>query len=158
MLAGAVDAREGLFVEQADQAVAVGDLTERLHDEHVVVNCDVELFEHGCQFELSRRDFVVAGLGRDAELPELLFNFCHELEDAGLDGSKIVIFKLLVLGRRCTEKRATGLQKVWAVLVEILVDQEIFLLGSEGDHDRLFRHAEALHEAHNRGLEGLDRA
>ena len=41
VLAGAVDAREGLFVQQADQTVLFGDLLHDLHGQLVVIVGDI---------------------------------------------------------------------------------------------------------------------
>ncbi len=83
VLAGAVDAREGLFMQQADQAVACGNLLHHLHDELVVVGGDVGGREDRRQLMLGRGDLVVLGLGEDAELPELFVQILHERRRRG---------------------------------------------------------------------------
>ena len=158
MLAGTVDARERLFVEQTDQPVAVGDFAQDLHHEHVVVAGEIQLLEHRRQLELGRGDFIVAGLGRNAELPEFLFDFGHEIQDAHFDRTEVVVLKLLVLRRGRAEHGAAGLHEVGALVVEVLVDQEVLLFGAEGDlHIRLFL-AEVLHQPFHRGRKRLHRA
>ena len=109
MLARAVDARERLLVQQADEAVFFGGVAQHFHYHHVVVVGEVELFEHGGYFKLRGRDFVVARFRRNAEPPKLVVHVGHEVEYARLYGAEIVVFKLLVLLRGRTEKRASGL-------------------------------------------------
>ena len=68
VLARAVDAGEGLFVQQADQAVAAGDVLRAPPSPAVVVGGDVGVLEHRRDLVLGRGDLVVAGLDRDAQL------------------------------------------------------------------------------------------
>ena len=138
VLAGTVDSREGLFMEEADKSVFLGFLPEDFHDEHVVVAGEVEFLEQRGDFILCRSDFVVAGFRRDAESPESLFNIGHEGEDAMSDGTEVVVFKLLVLRRRSAEQGASGLHEVGTCEVEVLVDQEVLLFGAECDFRHMF--------------------
>ena len=131
VLAGAVDAVEGLFVKEADKAVALGRLAQDLHDKHVVVAGEVDVLEERRELELGGGDLVVARLGWDAEAPELVLDLGHEVEDARLDGAEVVVLQLLVLGGRGAEDGAAGLDEVGAAEVEVAVDQEVFLLGAE---------------------------
>ena len=81
---------------------------------------------------LRRRDLVVLGLGEYAELPQRLVHILHVRSDARLDSAEVVILQFLSLGRLGAEERATGELEVNALLVEILVDQKIFLFRSDG--------------------------
>ena len=67
-----------------------------------------------------------------------------------------MVFHLLVLGRGCTEQGATGLVQVRALQVETLVNQEIFLFGTESDGDLLLSDAEETHKAVGGLLESLN--
>ena len=62
MLAGAVHTGKGLFMQQADHAVPLGDLLHRLHDELVLVAGGVRVGEYGGHFMLRRGDFVMLRL------------------------------------------------------------------------------------------------
>ena len=64
----AVDPREGLLVEEPDEAVprAIGSIS--LHRDLLVVGPDVRLLEDRRELVLAGGDLVVAGLDRDAEL------------------------------------------------------------------------------------------
>ncbi len=134
-------------MEEADESVAVGDLAEDFHDQHVVVAAEIEFLEHRGELELRRRDLVVARLGRDAELPKLLLDLAHEVQDAVADRAEVVVLKLLMLRGRRTEKRPTRHHEIGTREVVRLVDQEVLLFRPEGDRDLLFRLAETLHEA-----------
>ena len=68
VLARAVDAGERLLVQQADQAVAAGDVLQHLHRQLLVVGADVRVLEDRRELVLRRGDLVVAGLDRHAEL------------------------------------------------------------------------------------------
>ena len=146
MLAGTVDACEGLFMKQAYQAVLAGLLAQNFHHQHVVVDRQVHVLKQRSQFKLRGRHFVVAGLGRDSQSPEFLFHVAHEIKDTGLDGAEIMVFQLLVLGGRGAEKGATRLDQVRAVQVEVLVNEEVFLFRPQRNGHVFIRKAETLHQ------------
>ena len=52
MLAGAVDPGEGLFVDEADQVMAVGHLFQQLHHQLIVVAGGVGVTVDGCHLML----------------------------------------------------------------------------------------------------------
>ena len=155
VLAGTVDARKRFLVEKAHQTVAVGDFAQNLHYQHVVIAGKVQFFEHRSKFELRRSHFIVPGFGGDAEFPEFLFHFGHEVQNAHLDGPEIVVFKLLVLCRRRAEHGSSGLHKIGALIVKRLVDQKIFLFRSERDCYIGFLLSEAFHQPFDGGGESL---
>jgi hypothetical protein len=78
VLAAAVDAVEGLLVEQAHQAVALGHLAHHLHGQLVVVGGDVGGGEDGGHFVLGGGNLVVLGLGQNAQLPQLVIQLLHK--------------------------------------------------------------------------------
>ena len=147
VLARAVHAGERLLVEEADEPVAVRDLAQHLHHEHVVVAAEVQFLEHRRKLELGGRNLVVACLRRNAELPEFLLDLVHEVEDAGADRTEVVVLQLLPLRTRRAEERAARQHEVGTLGVVLLVDQEVFLLGTERDRDARLALAEALHQA-----------
>ena len=82
VLAAAVEAREGLLVQQGHQAVALGDGRQDVHREHVLVRRDRDALVHGRELELRRRDLVVPRLDRDPEQPQLALEVHHEVQHA----------------------------------------------------------------------------
>ncbi len=69
VFAGAIDAGEGLFMEQTDQSLLVRHSFQGLHHDLVVVGGYIGFCIDGSQFVLCRRYFIVLGLGRNAHLP-----------------------------------------------------------------------------------------
>ena len=130
VLARAVDAGEGLLVEEALHAVLLGDRLEGRHQQLLVVGGDVGALEHRRDLELAGRDLVVAGLGGDAELEELALGVHHEAEHPLGDGAEVVVVELLALGRLGAEEGAAGVEQVGAGEEEVAVDQEVLLLGA----------------------------
>ena len=128
VLAGAVDARERLLGEEADEAVLGGDAAEQRHREHLVVVRDVGGFVDRSHFVLGRSDFVVAGLDRDTEFEALAFGFHHAGEHAIRDGAEVLVFEFLTLGRLGAEEGATTGVEVGTEMEEARVDQEVLLL------------------------------
>ncbi len=135
VLARAVDAGEGFFVEEAGEAVLVGDAAEGFHREHLVIVGEIGVFIDRGDFVLRRCDFVVAGLDGNAELVEFMFGFQHAGQNAFRDAAEIMVFHFLALGRLGAEERAAGVDQVGAGVVEIFVDEEVFLLRTDGGED-----------------------
>jgi hypothetical protein len=94
------------------ESVALGDLLEHLHREHVVVRRDGHLLEDRRELELARRDLVVARLDRDAELPEIVLEVHHEREHALADRTEVVVLELLALRRLRAEERPPAAHEV----------------------------------------------
>ena len=101
----------------------------------------------GATSVLARRDLVVAGLERHADLVELALDFHHEAEDAVGDGAEVVVLHLLALGRLGAEQGAAGVDQVGTAEIELPIDQEVFLLGTAGRDDALRARAEQLEDA-----------
>ena len=137
VLARAVDAGERLLVQQADEAVAAGDAFQRLHQQLLVVGADVGVLEHRRDLVLRRRDLVVAGLDRDAELAHLQLGLEHEGEHALGDRAEVVVVELVAFRRLGAEQGAPGGDQVGALEVVLLVDQEVLLLGADRGEDAL---------------------
>ena len=155
MLAGTVDARERLFMEQADQPVAVRRLPQDFHDQHVVVNGQVQILEDRRQFELRGSHFVMTRFSGNAEAPQRFFNVRHERQNARRDAAEIVVFQLLMLRGRRAVQRTARLQQVRPLQVEFLVNQEIFLFDAQRDLHRLLRLSKAFHQTDNRFFQNL---
>ena len=81
---------------------------------------------------LCGRHLVVLGLGQNAQLPELLVQLLHKGRNAGLDSAEIMVVQLLSLGRLGAEQRAAGKNQILALVIQLLIDQEIFLLRADG--------------------------
>jgi len=135
VFAAAVDAGEGLFMQEQGEIMAVGDALEDLHDEMVAVRPDIGLGVDRHDLELVRRHLVVARLGRDPHLVEFGLGVLHEGQHPLLDGAEIVVLKLLPLGRPRADEGAAGDAQVRTQIVESLVDEKILLLRADGgDH------------------------
>ena len=107
------------------------DFAERRHHELVVVDGDVGVLEVRRHLELARRDLVVSGDDRNAELVQLRLDF----GDAGLhalgNATEVMVFELLAARRRGAQERATAHHQVGAKREVVAVDEEVFLLRSE---------------------------
>ena len=154
VLARAVDGLEGLLVLEAHQAVVAGQQAHLLHGQQVLVDAAVGLGEDGRQLVLGWGHLVVLGLGRHAELPQLVVELLHEVVDRGTDGAEVVLLELLALARRVAEQRATGEHQVETLLVVLLGDEEVLLLGAEGGGDAIGPLAEQIEHAMRLVLDG----
>ena len=115
VLSGAVDALERLFMEQAGKAAAAGYLFHGLHDDLVVVHCQVGLGVDGRQLMLGRSHLVMLGLGRHPQLPELLVKLLHERAHPLPDHAVVVVVHLLALGRHGSEQGAARIDQVFSL-------------------------------------------
>ena len=66
VLAAAIDAVEGLFMQKADQIVAVRYLFHQLHDDLILIAGTVGQREDRRELMLARRHLIVLRLGGDA--------------------------------------------------------------------------------------------
>ena len=139
VLARAVDTRERLLVQQADEAVLARDVLHHLHRQHLVVAADVRALEHGRDLILVRRDLVVTGLDRHAELAELELGLEHVGQDPLGDRAEVVVVELVPLRRLRAEQRPPARHEVGPLEVVLLIDQEVLLLRPDGREDALRR-------------------
>ena len=131
VLSGAVHACKGLFVQQARQTVPRRHHLHDLHRQLVVVRGDVPLGEDRGKLVLCGGGFVVLRFGEDPELPELLVQILHKGRNTRLNHAEVVILQLLTLGRLRAEQRPSRVFQILALIKELLVDQEIFLLRAD---------------------------
>ena len=115
MLTGAVDAGKGLFMQQADETVALGDLLHRLHDELVLIVGGVGVAVDGGHLVLTGGDLVVLGLGEHAELPQLLVQLLHKGRHTRADDAEVVVVQLLTFRGLCAEQGAAAQAQVHAL-------------------------------------------
>ena len=137
MLAAAVHALKRLLVLQADQTVLGCDLLHQLHGQQVVVDGNVGGVEDGSQLMLAGSNFVVLGLGGNAQLPQLFVQFLHKLGDLGTNDTEVVLFQLLTLGRGGTEQGAAGEDQILTGLVILLLNKDCLLYTSPRPRDGL---------------------
>ena len=137
VLAGAVDASVGLFVEQADQAVLACHPLHGLHGQLVLVNSYVGGGEDGRHLMLCGRHFVVLSGGGDAELPQLNVQVVHERTNPFADLAEVVVIQLLPLGSGSAKQGAAGVDQVTALQVLFTIDQEVFLFRTDKGGDLL---------------------
>ena len=164
VLARAVDALEGLLVEQAGEPMMRRRLTQHLHREQVVVDGDVRAREDGRDFVLTWRDLVMLGLRIHTHAPQRVVDLLHEVAHDLTDSAKVMLLELLPLHGVGTKERPAAHDEVGATTVIVLLDEEVFLLGADGGDDlRNIIDAEAgkhalglvgncLHAAKKRGL------
>ena len=132
MLAAAVDAIKGLFMQKAHQTVLGGHFFQDLHRQLVMVGSDVAGGENGRQLVLGRGHLVVFCFGEHAKLPQFVVEILHKGLDAGLDSAKVMILQFLSLGAARSVKRTPCEDEVFALVIQRLVYQKIFLFRADG--------------------------
>ena len=136
VLTAAVDAGEGLLVQQAGEAVLFGRALEHGHDQLLVIGRDVGGLMHRSDLELARGHLVVAGLRGNTQAVELILDVLHEHLNPLGDGAEVVVVELLPLGRRRAKQAATGELQVRAERHQGVVHQEVLLLRAAAGVDR----------------------
>ena len=131
MLSGSVHTLERLLVEQYLEPMFLGDPLHEGHDHQVVIDGQVHLLIDRGKLELVGRDLVVPRLDRDTELVCLVLEILHECQYPHGDCSEIVIVELLALGRGMTHESPFRHHEVWALCIQLPVNEEIFLFPTE---------------------------
>ena len=127
MLAAAVHACKGLFMQQADKTVPGSQMPHDIHGQHIVIAGIIGIFINRGDLELPRRHLIVACLGGNAQGHKLIFHILHETHYPGGNGAKIVIFHFLPLGRGRANQRASRKKNIGPQGGKIAVHQKIFL-------------------------------
>ena len=131
VLTRAIDAIEGLLVEQdAEPVVACHPLHER-HEEHVVIDSEVALLVDWGEFELVGRHLIVTRLTRDSQFERLYLQILHKRLYTVGNGAKVVVVHLLVFRALMAHQRAPCHKQVRAGRVKPFVDEEILLFPTE---------------------------
>ncbi len=156
VLAAAVDACEGLFVEQYTEAVLAGHALHHRHEQHVVVYGQVGFLEYRGQFKLVGSDLVVARLTGDAQFESHDFQLAHEGSHALGYGSEVVVIHLLVLGRVVAHQRASCQQQVGTSRVEAFVYQEVLLLPTEVRGHLFYSRVEVVAHVRSGHVDGME--
>ena len=135
MLAGAVDAGEGLFVQKAHQIMLFRDLFHDLHGELVVVAGGVGVGIDGSHLVLGGGRLIVLGLAVNTQGPEVFVQVLHEGCYPGTDGAVIVVIQLLTPGRLGTKQGAAGHPQILPLVVQLLIYQKVLLLRADTGND-----------------------
>ena len=135
VLARAVDVCKRLFMQQAGQIVLFADGAHGFHNQLVVVAGDIGCGIFRRQLVLCRRSFVVLCFAGNSHLPQVLVQILHKFAHTDADTSAVVVIQLLSLGRLCSKEGSTADFQVQALIVQVVVDQEVFLLSTHHRRD-----------------------
>ena len=148
VLSRAVDSSKWLFMEQAFKSVLSGNGPQYMHRCHLMINCDIGIFEGRRKFVLTRRDFIVPRFDRDSKFKQTLFAFGHISQDSFRDCTKVVILQLLTLRRLSADQRSTANNEIKSLQKEFAVNKKIFLFATKCcDCIRRFCIAKQSHDA-----------
>ena len=100
MLARTVHAAVWLFMQQHGKVVFACDAFHQIHNQLVVVVGKIGVLEDGGQLKLVGGNLIVARLDGNAQFVALYFQFFHKGSDTWRDRTEIMVFQLLVFGRR----------------------------------------------------------
>ena len=117
MLSASVYAGERLLMKQAYEPVVRSCTAQSQHQQLLMIRGDVHVLVHAGHLVLSGRDFVVARLDRYPQPEHRQLDFVHVCEHTFWD--------------RAEATRA----QVGSLVVELLVDKEELLLGSDRRHN-----------------------
>ena len=135
VLAAAVDSGERLLVNQAFKAVLARGHAQNMHAQHLMVGGNVRVFVCRRNLILTRRNFVVARLHWNAKFKQARLGVGHETNHAIWNGSKVMVIKLMALGRGRANERAASDDQVKTLVEQIAVDQKIFLFATQRGDD-----------------------
>ncbi len=159
VLSRSVHPGKGFFMEQGHQAVAEGYFFHSFHHQLVGIHRHGNRSVDRGQFVLMGSHFVVLGFSRNPQLPELEVQLLHEGGYRLFYGSEVVVVHFLTLGRKTSENRASGKLEVRSSIVVVLVDEEVFLLGTCGSDNTFCRGvSQGLEYPHGLPAQSLGRA
>ena len=130
VLTRAVDPFERLFVQQAFKAMLARDLLQRRHQKLVLVVGHIAGIVVWHNLKLAWRHLGMLHLHRNAHAPERFVRILHKLRNLRADRTEVVVGEFLALWRWRTKKCAATDHQVLALLEEIRLNQEIFLLSA----------------------------
>ncbi len=107
VLAAAIDACEGFFVEEHLELMLFGYFFHHFHQQQVVVYGQVTFFKSRSTFKLAGCYFIVAGTNGNAQLQTFYFKVHHKSTHTRRNRAKVVVFELLAFGR-CMAKEASS--------------------------------------------------
>ncbi len=132
VLAAAVYAIKGFFMQQANQAMTQSNTLHEFHHQLVVVRSNVGGAENRSQLVLCRSNLVMLGLCQYAKLPQLVIQVLHEGENSLFDDTKVMVIQLLATRRFSAKQGTAGVNQVFTFFPHFFVNQEIFLFGTNG--------------------------
>ena len=125
-----VDSLKWFLMKEANHVVLVGNFFHDLHGQLVVVNCNVCGIKYRSQLMLCRSNFVMFCFCRNTKFPELFVKIMHVSGNTWLQGSEVMIFHFLSFWCGSSQKCTSAEDQVFSLLIEIFVNQEVFLLRS----------------------------
>ena len=128
VLTGTIDPGKRLLMKQTLQAMKISHLLQRLHNQLIVIHSHITLRINGSQFMLTRSHLIVLGLGRHAQLPQLLIYILHEIRNPLADNTEIMIIQLLSFRRHGAKQSPTGKNQILSLQILLPIHQEILLL------------------------------
>ena len=132
MFTGSIDTGEWFLMKQAYQTLLSSNSLQCLHHNLVVVSCYIGFCIDGSKLMLGRSYFVMLGFCRNTHFPELFVDLSHVTADSLTQSSKIMVVKFLSLWRHSAEQGTAGIDQVFSLKIFFTVNQEIFLLSTDG--------------------------
>ena len=157
MLARAVHPVERLLMEDDLEVMLLRHFLHQDHKHHVLVDRRSGITEHRSTFELVGSHFVMPCLELYAQLVRLGLEVFHECTHLQRNRSEIVVFQLLVLCGCVSYDCPVAQYHVGTGIEQGLIHEEILLLDTEIDPDRLHILIEKVRYGSGRIADGLHR-
>ena len=118
-------------MQQYGKVVLSGNSLHQVHYQLIVVIGQIDILKNRCKLKLVGRHLIMPCLYRNTKLVAFYFQFFHECGHPRRYRTEIVVFKLLVLGRRVSHQRTPCQAQVGTRIIERRINQEILLLPSQ---------------------------
>ena len=132
VLTGTVNSCKRFLMKQAAHTMTACYFLEDTHHDLVVVCSDIYRCIDRSQLMLCRSNFIVLRLRSYTEFPALFIYFFHIGRNSLTNRTEIVVIHLLSFRRHGAEKSSSCVDQVFSLEPFLLVNQEIFLLSSNG--------------------------
>ena len=137
VLSGTINTSKRFFMEQTNHSVTRRDLLHDLHGQLVVVGRNIRGRIDRSKFMLSWSNFVVLRLRQDAQFPQLVVQFRHICSNTRLNRSKVVVGEFLSLRRFGSKQGATCQNKIFSLIEQFFIDQEVLLFWTDRSSNAL---------------------
>src|SRR5437868_3300332 len=107
VLTTSIDTGKWFFMQQHFQSMTLRHSLHDIHQQGIVVNCEVDLFKYRGALKLCRCNFIMPRADGNAEFVALFFEITHESVYAFGYGAEIMIFELLTFGRSMSKNCTT---------------------------------------------------
>ena len=130
MFSGTIDSCKWFLMKQTLHTMLACNSLQSLHDDLVVIYCDICFCINRSKLVLSRCNLIVLCFCRYTNFPEFDVNISHERCNSLTDCSEIMIIQFLSFWRHSSKQCTSCVDQIFSLHKFFCINQEVFLLWS----------------------------